>query len=43
YLKYIKSKGWVTSLIHENKNDHGGYRNITIEVSGKNVYGTLRN
>ena len=30
-------------MIHENKNDHGGYRNITIEIQGKNVYGTLKN
>lgn len=43
YLKYIQSKGWKTALIHENKNDHGGYRNVTIEINGKNVYGTLKN
>ncbi|HEC32959.1 MAG TPA: PCRF domain-containing protein, partial [Candidatus Kaiserbacteria bacterium] len=24
-------------------NDHGGYRNISFEVIGKNVYGTLKN
>ncbi len=43
YLKYIQKKGWSTSLLHENKNDHGGYRNVTIEISGKRVYGTLKN
>lgn len=43
YLKYIANKNWSYSLIHENANDHGGYRNITIEISGKNVYGTLKN
>jgi peptide chain release factor 2 len=43
YLKYSSKKGWGTILIHENKNDHGGYRNITLEISGKNVYGTLKN
>ncbi len=31
------------SLIHENKNDTNGYRNVSIEVAGKNAYGTLRN
>ncbi len=42
YRKYIASKGWGYVTIHENTNDHGGYRNVTIEISGKNVYGTLK-
>ncbi len=43
YSKYIEGKGWGSVVIHENSNDHGGFRNITFEVSGKNVYGTLKN
>lgn len=43
YRKYIASKGWGYVTIHENTNDHGGYRNVTIEISGKNIYGTLKN
>jgi peptide chain release factor 2 len=43
YRKLAESRGWGMELIHENTNDHGGYRNITIEISGKNVYGTLKN
>jgi peptide chain release factor 2 len=43
YRKYIEGKGWSWSLVHENSNDHGGYRNVTIEINGKNVYGTLKN
>lgn len=43
YMKYFERKGWVWTLIHENKNDVGGYRNISLEVVGKNVYGTLKN
>jgi len=43
YYKYIETKGWSASLIHENKNDLGGYRNISIEVTGKGAYGTLKN
>jgi peptide chain release factor 2 len=42
-LKYIESKGWQVNLIHENKNDTNGYRNVSIEVVGKNAYGTLKN
>lgn len=43
YYKYIEKKGWKVELIHENKNDLGGYRNISIEVIGKGAYGTLKN
>lgn len=43
YLRYIENKGWQVSLIHENKNDLGGYRNVSIEVIGKGAYGTLKN
>jgi peptide chain release factor 2 len=42
YERYFNKKGWSTILIHEHQNDHGGYRNVTVEVSGKNVYGTLK-
>lgn len=35
YRKYCDSKGWGWSVIHSNLNDHGGYRNITVEISGK--------
>lgn len=43
YMKYIERKGWQVSLIHENKNNLGGYRNVSIEIVGKGVYGTLKN
>jgi peptide chain release factor 2 len=43
YQKYIIKKGWKIFLLHQNQNDIGGYRNVTIEVNGKNVYGTLKN
>lgn len=42
YEKYFDRKGWLYTTLHENRNDHGGYRNITLEVSGKNVYGTMK-
>lgn len=43
YLKLFQKKGWSVAVLHKNENDHGGYRNITLEVEGKNVYGTLKN
>jgi peptide chain release factor 2 len=42
YRRYAESKGWGWSQIHANENDHGGYRNVTVEIIGKNVYGTLK-
>lgn len=42
YMKYASNKGWSISLIHENKNDHNGYRNVSVEVQGKGAYGALK-
>ena len=43
YLKFFDKKKWSYAVIHKNENDHGGYRNITLEIEGKNIYGTLKN
>ncbi|MCE9585327.1 PCRF domain-containing protein [Candidatus Nomurabacteria bacterium] len=43
YMKYADKKSWGISFIHENKNDHNGYRNVSFEVTGKGVYGMLKN
>ncbi len=43
YIEYVDNRGWDTYLVHKNENNHGGYRNITFEIQGKGVYGTLKN
>jgi peptide chain release factor 2 len=43
YFKYFQNKGWSVSVLHKNENDHGGYRNVTVEIDGKSVYGTIKN
>ncbi|MFN4181249.1 MAG: PCRF domain-containing protein [Candidatus Paceibacteria bacterium] len=43
YMKYANKQGWECALIHKHENDHGGYRNISIEISGKGAYGALKN
>ena len=43
YRRLCEKKGWGIELIHSNENDHGGYRNITVEIKGKDVYGILKN
>jgi peptide chain release factor 2 len=46
YKRYCESQGWQWSIIHINENDHGGLRNVTVEISknGKGgIYGKLKN
>lgn len=43
YRKFIENRGWSFKILHENQNDHGGYRNMSIEIEGKKAYGTLKN
>jgi peptide chain release factor 2 len=43
YFKYATKKGWNIFLIHENKNDNDGYRNVSFEVEGVGAYGKLKN
>lgn len=43
YFKFFEKRGFGFSILHENQNDHGGFRNVTVEVVGKNAYGTLKN
>ncbi len=43
YDAYFSAHGYSYSVLHDNKNDHGGFRNLTLEVTGKNAYGTLKN
>ncbi|MEC7264769.1 MAG: peptide chain release factor 1 [Bacteroidota bacterium] len=42
YTKYCESKGWRTNVIDLNEGTSGGYKEIHFEVSGEDVYGTLK-
>ena len=42
YTLYAEGRSWSVAIVDENRNDHNGYRNITLEISGKGAYGTLR-
>lgn len=42
YRKYAESRGWRMRMLHENQNDHGGFRNLSVEIEGKDVYGALK-
>ncbi len=42
YEGYAALKGWRTVEIHSNENDHGGYRNLMLEIDGAGAYGRLK-
>jgi len=42
YLKYCENRGWKTMLLSESEGTVGGYKEVQIEVTGEDVYGTLK-
>lgn len=42
YEGYATKKSWRVRELHANENDHGGYRNVLLEISGSGVYGRLK-
>lgn len=42
YVKYCESKGWKTNVIDLSEGTSGGFKEIHFEVSGEDVYGTLK-
>jgi len=42
YTKYCESKGWKTNVIDLSEGTSGGFKEIQFEVTGEDVYGTLK-
>lgn len=42
YTKYCESKGWSVSTVDFSEGTNGGFKEIIFEVTGENVYGTLK-
>jgi len=42
YSKYCQDQGWNTHFVDANEGTSGGYKEIIFEVSGEEVYGTLK-
>ena len=42
YTKYCESKGWKVDVVDFNEGTSGGYKEIIFEVSGEDVYGTMK-
>ncbi len=42
YSRYIESKGWKMELLNETEGTAGGYKDLSIAITGEDVYGTLK-
>ncbi|MAL59612.1 MAG: peptide chain release factor 1 [Flavobacteriaceae bacterium] len=42
YTKYCEGKGWNLSVVDYNEGTSGGFKEIIFEISGEDVYGTLK-
>lgn len=42
YLRYCTSKKWKTAILSESEGTVGGYKEVQVEVTGEDVYGTLK-
>ena len=42
YLRYCSKKGWKTQIVSESEGTVGGYKEAVVEVTGEDVYGTLK-
>ncbi|MDH7911236.1 peptide chain release factor 1 [Winogradskyella sp. SYSU M77433] len=42
YSKYCSDKGWSVDVVSQSEGTSGGFKEIIFEVSGEDVYGTLK-
>lgn len=42
YMKYCEKRGWKTALLSESEGTVGGFKEVQLEVTGEDVYGTLK-
>ena len=42
YMKYCEKKGWKTALLSESEGTVGGFKEVQVEITGDDVYGTLK-
>ncbi len=42
YQNYASANRWGTTLLSESENNHGGFKNVSFEITGRQVYGALK-
>ena len=42
YVRYVEKKGWKCSVISSSEGEQGGFKEVIVRISGKNVYSRLK-
>lgn len=42
YLRYAEKQHWAVEIVNESSGEHGGYKEVILRISGKNVYSRLK-
>lgn len=42
YIKYFETQDWKTEVLYENEGTAGGYKEVSVEVKGNDVYGRMK-
>lgn len=42
YLRYCNKKGWKAAIVSESEGTVGGFKEVILEITGEDVYGTLK-
>ena len=42
YMRFIESKGWKVEVLNVTEGTVGGYKDLALEITGEDVYGTLK-
>ncbi|MFD1432423.1 peptide chain release factor 1 [Lacticaseibacillus yichunensis] len=42
YMKYAEKQGWTTEIIDENPTEVGGYKEVSVLITGESVYSKLK-
>ena len=42
YTAYVEEQSWRHQVLHQHETEHGGFKNITLEIDGVGAFGTLK-
>jgi peptide chain release factor 1 len=42
YQRYAERRGWLTEIINESFGDHGGFKEVILRITGRDVYSQLK-